>query len=246
MSGRDLVQEMRDSGKAPRAPSAGVGAFEWVVGFVIVIAIGAIGYFGVTHWLTPTAPQPGSKPPALVATAQANAPVAIVWTDKDSAACLAKARAAADAPLPAEMGLANRAVTEGFAGLATRLHCHLTTKIKRFCDPEQKAAAIAMVNDYLSRSDLVQLGLGVEGAPMAMLGSLWGGEVAAGSDVYDEQKTETLHFMASHDKRISAALQALARSGLMAPSDFGGLLGAIPKNIEALFGTVQQQENACA
>lgn len=246
MSGRDLVQEMRDGGKAPRAPSPGMGVFELVVGFVILIAIGAIGYFGVTQWLTPRAPQPGSAPPALVATAQAAVPVAVAWTDKDSAACLSRAQAAVDAPLPGEMGLANRAVTEGFAGLATRLHCHLTTKIKRFCDPAQKAAAIAMVNDYLSRSDLVRLGLGVEGAPMAMLGGLWGGEVAAGSDVYDEQRTETLQFMASYDKRISAALQALARGGLMAPSDFGGLLGAVPKNIEALFGTVQRQENACA
>lgn len=246
MSGRDLVQEMRDSGKAPRAPSAGLGAFEWVVGFVIVVAIGAIGYFGMTQWLSPGTPRPGATPPTLIAAAQAGVPVAIAWTDKDSAVCLSRAQAAVDAPLPGEMGLANRAVTEGFAGLATRLHCHLTTKIKRFCDPAQKAAAIAMVNDYLSRSDLVRLGLGVEGAPMALLGGLWGGEVAAGSDVYDEQRTETLQFMASYDKRVSAALQALARGGLMAPSDFSGLMGGVPKNIDALFGTVQRQENACA
>jgi hypothetical protein len=243
MSGRDLVSEMRESGKVPPVPRSG-STLDLLLVVVVMVAVGSAGYFGLTSWLSSGAPQPIASPPPA-STAQGGTITAVAWTEADSARCKAKARDAVDAPLPGEMAIANRAVTEGFSGLATSLDCYLSTKVARFCAPPAKAAMVAAVNDYLGRVDLVELGLGLEGAPMALLGGMMGGEIAGGSAVYDEERDETLKFMASYHKRIAADLQALARDGIVAPSDFGGLMGGVPKTVLTMFGNATAQRNVC-
>lgn len=246
MSGRDLVSGMRESGSVPATPRPRGHLLDLALLVIAALAVGSAGFLGLGHFLSPGSQPPLAPGPALMTGVAEPQMTAVLWTDADSARCKAKARAATDAPLPAEMGLANRAVTEGFAGLATGLDCYLSSKIERFCDPQQKAAMVAAVNDYLGRVDLLELGMGVEGAPMALIGGMTGGEIAVGSDVYDEQKSETLDFMAIYHKRLATDMQTLARNGIVAASDFGGAFGGIPKRIAAMFGTVAAQRNLCA
>ena len=245
MSGHDLISEMREGGKLPPARSARGGALDLILILVVVAAVGSAGYFGLTHWLRQGAPQPNSPPP-VGEMVSAGSVTDVAWTDADAARCAAKGRAAANAPLPGEMALANPAVTEGFSGFATRLDCYLTTKVDRFCDPENKAALVAAINDYLSRIDLVEIGLGVQGAPMALLGGMMGGEVAAGSTIYDEQHAETLAFMATYNARIATDLQGLVRNGVVTSTDFSVFMGGVPKTIGAMIGTATPQHNLCA
>ena len=211
MSGRELINRMRDGGAVPQAQGPRIGIMDLLL---TVVALAA----------------------------QSD----VAWTDEDSARCLAKARTAANAPLPAEMMVANRAVTEGFSGLATRLECHLTSKVTRLCDPVQKSAMVELVNDYLARVDLVELGLGLQGAPMALLGGMMGGEVAAGSGIYDEEKQETLDFMATYHRRIGGALQGLARDGILEAKDFATFISGPPETVMGLFGKAEPVRNVCS
>lgn len=243
MSGRDLVNEMREGGKVPRAPASRGGLMDLLLAFVAIVAIGGLGYFGMTLWLSRQAPSPLLPAPAP----QASAPMNAAWTDADTAICKSRALAAANAPLPEETMLANRAVTEGFAGLSTRLECYLSTKRARLCDPSEKAAVVAMVNDYLGRIDLVYLGLGLQGAPMKVLGDMLGGEVEGGSAMYDMEQDDTIAFMGNYQKRVAGALQMLARDGIMVPGDFAGFLGgSVPKAIEKMFGGAQPKRHLCS
>lgn len=238
MPGRDLVSDLRESGKLASAPAPRGRIVDLVLAVVAAIAIGGAGYFGVTSWMSPTAPAPARV--ASIAPAE-------VWTDADTAVCKSRAIAAANAPIPDEMAFANRSVTEGYAGLSVLVECQLSTKASRFCDPKQKATAVAMVNDYLARTDVVYLGLGLQGAPMRLLGGVVGGEVAMGSSIYDEQRDQTTTFMNAQQRRVSAALQRLRRDGILAPEDFGGFLGGgVPKAITRAFGDVQPQRQVCS
>ncbi len=239
MSGRELINQMRDGGAVPQAQGPRIGIMDLLLTVVALAAIGSVGYFGLMFWLD-------QKGPQLQASVALAAQSDVAWTDEDSARCLAKARSAANAPLPAEMMVANRAVTEGFSGLATRLECHLTSKVTRLCDPLQKAAMVELVNDYLARVDLVELGLGLQGAPMALLGGMMGGEVAAGSGIYDEEKQETLDFMATYHRRIGGALQALARDGILEAKDFATFISGPPETVMRLFGKAEPVRNVCS
>ena len=81
---------------------------------------------------------------------------------------------------------------------------------------------------------------------MAIVGQFMGGEAAAGSGIYETQRDEVLDFMQIYNARVATALKALAREGLIAPSDFGGFLSGPPDNIKAMFGAAQAERNLCA
>jgi hypothetical protein len=211
---------------------------------VAVVALGACAYFGVTMWLGRAPTPPAAAPQPMVAMIGDGPGVA--WTEDDTARCKRKARAATPTSSSADFALANRAVTEGFAQLATMVECRITTKVERFCDPAERTQLVAVVNDYLSRVDLVTMGLEAQGAPMKMMGGMFGGEMAAGDDIYQMQKDSTLAFMKGYDKRIVAAMRALARNGLVKPSDFGGgLLGGVPERITKMLD-VTRTADRCA
>jgi hypothetical protein len=245
LSGRDLVDDVRGgTGPQPAQARRGGLADLMLIG-VVVLALGAAGYFGVTSLLG------GSPPPAAgPAPAAAKAGVAqVAWTTADADRCIARARAAANAKesYGGPDGIANPAVTEGYAGLSTLIECHMTTKSTRFCDPSQKAALVSEINDYLGRTDLVMAGMVVEGAPMKVMGTLMGGEVDAGSGMYDMQHESTVKFMQGYQDKVTAALRKLARDGLLAPSDFSGFLGmGVPDNIKRMFGTTVAERSVCA
>jgi hypothetical protein len=242
MSGRDLVGEMRGGDKMQVVAAPRGGSLDLLLTLVVIVAIGSAGFFGVRFWLSQP-PVPASPPPAEQASIPANA----AWTDADNTLCQSKAMAAANEPLPAEMALANRAVTEGFAGFSARLECSLSRKSVRFCDPAEKAKAVAAVNDYLSRIDIVMFGLGLQGAPMRLMGTMLGGEIEGGSAMYDETKEETITFMAVYQKRVAAALQKLARDGIIAPADFNGPLGmGASAAITDMFGGVEAKRRVCS
>jgi hypothetical protein len=231
MAGRDLVEARRARPAAPRGP----GGFDLALGLLAVMAVAGLVWIGVGQYLV--------RPPA-VATAVA---LAAPWTEADEDACRATARAAAAADPPAAAGLANRAASEGFAGLATLLHCRLVTRAERFCDPAARKTLVAMVEDYLSRADLVVAGLAVQGAPMRLAGAVFGGEAAAGSDIYDMQREATLAVMTPYDERIVADLRALAAGGVLAAGDFAGLFGlGAPERITRMLGDVAPQADLCA
>jgi hypothetical protein len=225
-----------------RAPRGSGSLLDLAIGAITLVAIGAAAYFGVITYLSPP-PQPVPASP-VVATIK---PVAaqLTWTDADAKRCQSKAVSAANAPMPMDTALANRSVTEGFAGLSTRLECQLLTKRERLCDPEQKATMVAAVNDYLGRVDAVIFTLGLQGAPMRLFGAATGnGEVQAGSTIYDMTKDDTVDFMATYQKRVAVAVRVLASEGIMAPSDFGTFMG-VPETILSIFGTTAVKKRAC-
>lgn len=240
MSGRELVQARRDA-EPPRGPRDGGRVLDVLIGLVAVVAIGSLAYFGYTHWLAPRFPQPRPAASKLVAAAAPE----VVWTDADTARCKAKARAAADSPEMGDAVLVERTVTEGFAGMATLVECRITTKIARFCDPQEKAALVAMVNDYLGRIDLLRLGMGAQGAPMALLGGTFGGEIAAGRDIYNMEKDATFSVMDIYHKKVAAGLRALGKRGVVSASDFGSFAG-VPAPIKDIFEGVTASDQLCA
>ncbi|MDB5542205.1 MAG: hypothetical protein JWQ89_3932 [Devosia sp.] len=244
MSGRDLVRGLRsEAATAPTKAQRSNGVDLLITAFAM-IAVGSLAYFGYATWFAPRSPQPQAAPPTQTAAA---ADRDMVWTAEDSSRCKAVARAAVDDPMPDEAMLANRSVTEGFAGMATLLECRITTKVARFCDPEEKAALVAMIGDYLGRIDLIDLGLGVQGAPMAVLGEVFGGEISAGSEVYNMQKDATFAFMKVYHEKVAAGLRALAREGIVAPSDFASFMGmGVPTAIADIFNGVSAERQLCA
>lgn len=240
MSGRELVQARRD-GDPPRQPRDAGRIFDLLIGLVAVVAVGSLVYFGYTTWLAPRFPQPRSAVAKLVASVTPE----MAWTDSDLSRCKAKARAAAESPETGDAVMVDRTITEGFAGMATLVECRLTTKIGRFCDPKERAALVETVNDYLGRVDLLKLGLGAQGAPMAIMGGAFGGEMAAGRDVYDMEKDATLSVMETYHKKVAAALRTLGKRGVVSAADFGGFAGT-PATITDIFKNVTVTDELCA
>lgn len=241
MSGRDLVRDVRSTTRSAAVSGQSLGMFDLLVTTLAVVAVGSLAYFGFATWMAPHAPQPG-PPQQLVATTDPD----LVWTDGDTARCRNEALASGEADLPAEAMLANRAVTDGFAPMATMIACRIATKSLRFCDPKQKAGLVAMINDYLARLDMIRLGMGVQGAPMAVLGEMFGGEAQAGSGIYQIEKDGTFAFMQVYHERISSALQRLGRDGIASPTDFATFIGSgVPASITDMFAGVVPERQAC-
>ena len=237
MSGRDLVSEMRSGGKPPRPP---LQLGDLAVAAVTIVAVACLAYFGVTTWLAPGGPPPA----ATVAVAQTQ-PKVEPWTEADTSACQARARKAANSDAD-DMMLAQRSVTEGFAGMTALIACRINTKSERFCDQQERKKLVAMINDYVAKVDMITVGLGVQGAPMAMVGAFAGGEVAFGSSVYEMQREETIKFMELHHEKVVNALRSLARDGIVAPIDFAAFMGmGIPKHITDMFGSVEAERSVC-
>jgi hypothetical protein len=217
------------------------GLLDVAVVTVAMIAVATLGYYGVATWFAPRTPQPA--PAATVALLQ---PSIEPWTEADTSICQARARKAAGEPVPADLALAQRSVTEGFAGMTTMIACRMTTKSARFCDSEEKGKLVAMVNDYLGRVDMITVGLGVQGAPMALVGAVTGGEAAMGSSIYEMQREGTMKFMALHHEKVAAAVQSLARDGIVAPDDFAAFMGmGIPKTVTSMFDGVEAERHVC-
>ena len=258
MSGRDLVRDLRSAeAPAPRQNSRGTIVDALIAG-VAIIAVASLGYCGYVAWFSPNAataaaaviatgptPQPIPHAPKPTSAASDND---FAWTETDALRCQASGRAAAENPeLPPEAMLSQRSVTEGFAGLATRVECQITSKIRRFCAPEGKAQLVALVLDYLDRRDLVILGMGVQGAPMTVMGELFGGEVAAGRDIYNIEKEGTFALMRVYHTRVAQGLQSLVRNGVVTEGDFGSFLGmGVPSSIKDILADVEPEQNICA
>lgn len=241
MSGRDLVRDVRSTAKPSAVAGQSLGIFDLAVTALAIVAVASLAYFGYIAWLAPGAPQP-TPPAQLVAATDP----ALIWTDEDTTRCSAKARSSRDDELPAEAMLANPAVTDGFGPMATMIACRIATKSPRFCDPKQKAALVAMLNDYLARVDVIRLGMGLQGAPMAVLGEMFGGEVEAGSGIYQMEKEGTFAFMQVYHARIADAVQQLGRDGIASPTDFATFMGTgVPETITAMFNGVKPERQAC-
>ena len=243
MSGRDLVRDVRSTAKPSAVQGTRIGIIDLAVTMLAVVAVSSLAYFGYVAWFAPHAPQPPAAPPGQLVASD----TAPTWTDEDTARCRAKARAVSDDEMPVDAMLANRAVTDGFGPTATMIECRIATKSLRFCDPKQKATLVAMINDYLARVDMIRLGMGVQGAPMAVLGEMFGGEIEAGSSVYDIEKDGTFAFMQIYHARIAAALQRLGRDGLVSATDFATFMGAgVPATIAEIFDGVVPERQACS
>jgi hypothetical protein len=222
----ELVEAMRSRPQRRR-----ISAIDIALVCVALAMVACVAWMGVGRFiLTP--------PAAMAPTAPMHTPgtTAVAWSDGDETACLASARAAASKPLEGDGAMANRAAATGFAGLATMVHCKLALKPERFCNPTEKAALVAMVQDYLNREDLVVTGLAVEGAPMAIAGAMMGGEAAAGDGIYDMQKTATLAVMKSYDDRVRDDLRRLAGGKVITAGDFGSIMGTPERIVTMLDG----------
>jgi len=245
MSGRNLVDEMR-SGVRPMtdAPKRS-SLFDIVAAAGAVIAIGALGYVGYGAWFSGKAPAP---PPVEVAMAPEPAATAkpVAWTEADEKACLSRARAAASNPDTGTYMITNASIAEGAAGLGTKVECLLTAKPRRFCGAEGNAQLVAIVNDYMNRMGLVRVGLAAQGAPMAIAGGMLGGEAAAGDEVYDMMKSDTLKYLKQYDDRIVKALRMLGAGGIVKAEDFKPFpFAGVPKSIEEIFAGVSVKQQIC-
>jgi hypothetical protein len=240
MSGRIEINTKRDA--AEIRPRARGSILDLLLGAFALIAVASLAYVGLSWWLAPKAPR--AHPPQA-SLAQSSADPGQIWTAEDTSRCEHKAGVAAKAPLSAETALANASVTTGFAHLATMIECRITTKQARFCDPAEKAALVAIVTDYLGRVDLIAAALAVQGAPMEMLAGM-NSEIAAGSDIYNLQKDQTLEFMLTYHRRIGNGLRELGAKSLLAPSDFAAFMGmGIPPAIKKLFEGVTPGPSIC-
>lgn len=239
MSGRDVVRARRENGDAGQVrPGLSIDVVLGIVAMVAVVLCLILG----ARWLM-AGPPPAAK--FVVATSSAKA-TPLNWTAQDGQACETRARAAAGEPVPAEMSMANSTITGGgFASMATRVACYATIKAQRLCDPEQKAALVAMVNDYMTRRDLVVLGLDVQGAPMTILGGIGGGEVAMGSAIYDMTKEQTLAYMALYHGRLIAKLRALAEGGVLSAGDFGMFGMGVSPALAPVFDKIALKQSMC-
>ena len=243
MSGRDVVRQMRDSGALSKPARSG-NAVDIILGIVATIAVGSCIYVGI-DWLNATPPPAAAASPAVLTAARSDIPL---WTVEDAAGCERAARAAAREPVPMEFGLANPTLTEGgYARLATLVSCRATRKIERLCDPQQRAEFVGVVNDYLSRREIIIAGLNLEGAPMAIMGGIMGGEVAFGSGMHDVMKDETIGYLDIYHNRVIKALQALARRSLVTESDFGAFFGmGVSGTITEAFKDITANGSGCA
>ncbi len=254
MSGRDLVRGLRGADAQPPEPPQRGGILDFLIGVVAIVAVASFGYFGYATWLAPRAAQAHVKVAAPVGepqmpigrSDQAAVDADFAWTSDDAARCKAAARAAADAPPPDDAVLVQRSVTEGFASLATLVECNITSKVARFCGPEGKAQVVAAIHDYMDRMDFIVLGMGVQGAPMTLLGEVFGGEVAFGSAVYDMQKESTFSVMRVHHKKVVSAIRDLVRDGVVTQGDFGTFMGmGVPSEIKEMLKGIKAERNIC-
>ena len=241
MSGRDLVDEMRSGIRPVADVSRRSGLFDILIAAIAVVALGALGFVAYGTWFSDRAPRPPVQVAAAAVPAQ---PVA--WTEEDSAACKARGRSAANDPDTGTYLITNRSISEGVAGLATRVECELTAKPRRFCGTEGGGQVAAIVNDYINRMDLIRLGLAAQGAPMAFAGGLLGGEAAAGDAVYDAMKADTLAYMKQHDARVVKALRTLASGGIVTKEAFRPFpFAGVPARIEELFAGIEVKSSLC-
>jgi hypothetical protein len=240
MSGRDLVDEVR-SGARPLADARDRGLFDLVAATAATIAIGALAYVGYGAWFSGKPPAPPVLGAALHVPA---APAA--WTDADEKACIARARAAASNPDTGTYTITNRSIAEGAAGLGTKIECELTARPRRFCGAEGTAQLVAIVNDYITRMDLVRLGLAAQGAPMAIAGGMFGGEAAAGDAIYSDMKADTIAYLKAYDARIATAVRGLAAGGIVKAEDFKPFpFAGVPQRIEEIFAGVSVGQQLC-
>lgn len=217
-----------------------------VLSIVAVVAIAGLGFFAFKAWVPGGAPAPQEVSRAAVASSSLERTTPAVWTKADNDLCIARARAAAQNPETGNYRITNHSVSEGVAALTSMVQCQLTTKVTRFCGAEGKAQLIALVNDYFSRMSMVTLGIGVQGAPMAVAGAVFGGEPAAGDAIYREMASDTLAFMKTHNARVVAALQTLGRNGVVRAEDFRSFPFAdIPENIVLVFDGIHPAGDAC-
>lgn len=237
MSGRNVVEEMR-SGVRPMPQALGRGrALDLLLGLAAVVCVASLTFVSFSIWFsggTPQLPPPvEAEGTGLPTSAQA---VLVVWTKADNDACAARARAAADNPKTGNFMITNRPIASGVAGLTTMLECKLTQKVSRYCGAEGVTQLVAEVNEYFGRLDLVKGGIGLQGAPMAIAGALFGGEPQAGNDTYQDMAEDTLAFIETYSARVTAALRALGRSGVVSPDDFQSFpFAGVPEHISKIF-----------
>jgi hypothetical protein len=246
MSGRDLVDEMR-SGVRPLTPPRQGGALDLVVGVVAVIAVISLAFFGYKFWFSGGVPQPPAAVQVAAVTRAATRVTPAAWTKADDDACMALGQAAARNPQTGNYVITNYSISEGVAFLVTKTECQLTRKTTRFCGTDGKSKLVAIVNDYLGRMDLVVLGIGAQGAPMAVAGAIFGGEPAAGDGIYQDMAKDTLDYMASYNTHVLKAVRTLAKEGVVTADDFNtGPFGGVPENIQKIFAGVTATGNICA
>ena len=242
MSGRDLVDEMRSGARPLAEKPRGGGIFDIVIGAVAVVALGALGYVAYGTWFSGKAPRPPVQVAAVVMPAEP-----VVWTEDDTKACAAKANAAAENADTGTYLITNPSLAEGIPFLVTRVECQLTVKEVRFCGPEGNAKLVAIVDDYLNRMDVIRVGIAAQGAPMAILGGMMGGEISAGDEIYGSMAEDTLKFMSEHHARVVAALRALAKEGVVTADAFKPFpFAGVPSRIQPIFAGIEAKSNLCA
>jgi hypothetical protein len=236
MADPNFVRSMRDEAKPVRQ----TGVVDILLGAVALLAIAAAGYFGVTWWTGQTsAPATALAAPAIVTASLAPGDG---WTDSDTKRCESQAHLGSD---DHDLLLANPTIVEGFPYLAGVVACKITTKADRFCDPTEKAALVALVNDYLARVGLVIAALKLEGTPMNLMSGL-GGEVAAGAEIHDMMVDDTISFMNVYHKDVANGLKSLARDGVITAGDFGAFMGfGVPPMVKEMLDGVEVTGHRC-
>jgi hypothetical protein len=216
------------------------GGLDWILIVVAVIAVGALGFFGVSRFFGEGSAQPTQGPVIALAATE------VTWTEDDAARCDKKARAEMKAARDGSSGSLNPSLAPDFAGLAVGLECRIATRPERFCDEGQRTALVAEVKDYLNRIDLIIAGLNLQGAPLKLLGSA-SPEVAFGSAIYDLITQMTVDSMEKYHERVAGELKQLVRDGIVKEDDFGAFLGmGVPPMIKKMFAGVSAQRNICA
>ncbi len=243
MSGRDTVNEMRARGDFAK-PAGRSGGLDFLLLAMALFAVSCCAFLGL-GWLV-TKPGSNGDPsrPALVA--QTASPMER-WTERDTVNCQAIARRAiSDSRAAAAASLGLPSVTRsGYAGMAARITCLARTKPTRLCDPEEKATFVAAVNDYVSRLDVVLIGLKAQAGLVGAAAGVLGGEVGFGSAVLDVHTAATVDYIKIYHGDVTRSLRALAQGGVLTTGDFAGIFGA-SGTIADILDPVSPSHRLCA
>lgn len=269
MSGKNLVQQMRDGAlPPPKREGSGIGGLLFTA--ICTFVIGGSAVFGLLFYLQiPTvavsALEPSANIPkfsdvagAVVSARTDPGPGAnmelnsAAWTAEDDAACLAAARQAEadeDAALDREQELMPTLLPVSSAGMAEQgalVMCYAATKLLRLCEEAPRRDFALLIERYAKKIDSIEKQfngmIGMLNAPTMMVAGI---ENPAADFFEDGMNQSAERIMAVH-KQVAMRLRELVSMGLVSREDFDVFFGyGVPATIELMMGDARVTNPIC-
>lgn len=253
MSGKNLVQQMRDGAMPPpKRESSGIGGLLFTA--ICTFVIGGSAVFGALFYLqTQTHSVSALESPGEATLAMAAAEIAPgAWTAEDDAACLAaatQAEADEDAALDREQEFMPTLLPVSSAGMAEQgalVMCYAATKLPRLCEEAPRRDFALLIERYVKKIDGIEKQfngmLGMINAPTMMVAGI---ENPA-ADFFEIGMNQSAERIMAVHKQVAMRLRELVSLGLIGPEDFDVFFGyGVPKTIEFMLGDAKVTNSLC-